>query len=144
MTGRFQIGPTLFREATQQDEGALTLIAEQTIATYVVENLDRHYCPILLTEQLPVGFAICRDNTIDLIVVDYRYHRSGFGTQLLVHCETEMFGAYPAIALHCFEHNEQANRFFRKNGWIETLRYRNKHSGVRTILYQKQRSDTKK
>jgi len=102
-----------------------------------VENLEKNYCPILLLDRLPVGFAVCRDNTIDLIVVDYRHQRCGFGTQLLTHCESELFGAYPAIALRCFARNEQANRFFQKNGWIQTLAYRDKQIGVRTILYQK-------
>jgi len=154
-----QINPTYFREAKRGDEAVLTLLAQQTIATcyrrflgvkkvveflecgsineYVVENLEKNYCPILLLDRLPVGFAVCRDNTIDLIIVDYRYHRRGFGTQLLAHCESELFGAYPAIALSCFARNEHANRFFRKHGWTQTLAYRDKQIGVRTILYQK-------
>ena len=164
MTGRFQTNPTLFREATRGDAAALALIAQRTIATcyrqflgvkkvveflecgvfseYVVENLEKNYCPILLLDRLPVGFAVCLENIIDLIIIDYRYHRRGFGTQLLAHCESELFGAYPAIALRCFARNEHANRFFRKHGWIQTLAYRDKQISVRTILYQKLWSDT--
>ena len=166
MTGRFQISPTLFREATRRDEAELTRIAQQTIAAcyrrflgvkkvvdflecgaineYVVENLEKNYCPILMLDRLPVGFAVCLDNIIDLIIIDYRYHRRRFGTQLLAHCESELFQAYPAIASRCFEQNEQANRFFRKNSWTETLTYRNKQIGIRTILYQKLWSNTTK
>ena len=164
MTGRLQTNPTLFREATRGDAAALALIAQRTIATcyrqflgvkkvveflecgvvseYVVENLEKNYCPILLLDRLPVGFAVCLENIIDLIIIDYRYHRRELGTQLLTHCESEMFQAYPAFTLQCFEKNEQANRFFLENGWIETLTYRNKQIGIRTILYQKLWSDT--
>jgi len=114
----------------------------RSINEYVAENLEKNYCPILMLDRQPVGFAVCLDNTIDFIVVDYRYHRRGFGTQLLAHCESELFGAYPAIALRCFARNEQANRFFQKHGWIQTLAYRDKQIGVRTILYQKLWSGT--
>lgn len=143
MTGRLHVVPTYFREATRADEAALTLIAHHTIAAYVVENLEQNYCPMLLRDERPVGFAVCRENTIDLIVVDYAYHRCGFGTRLLAHCEKELLAFYPAIGLQCFEHNEQANRFFRKHGWMETLTFRDRH-GVRTILYQKLRDDERR
>lgn len=141
MTGRLHVAPTLFREATPRDVTALSRIAHQTIAEYVIENLETNYCPVLLRGSEPAGFAVCRDNTIDLIVIDYRLHRCGFGTRLLTHCEAELFGAYPAIGLQCFEHNEQANQFFRKNGWIATLAFRHRQAGVRMILYQKLRAD---
>ncbi len=143
MTGRLHVAPTYFREATRADEAALTLIAHHTIAEYVVENLEQNYCPMLLRADRPVGFAVCRENTIDLIVIDYAHHRCGFGTRLLEHCEAELLAAYPAIGLQCLEHNEQANRFFRKHGWIETLTYRNRR-GARTILYQKLRDHEQK
>jgi ribosomal protein S18 acetylase RimI-like enzyme len=119
MTGRLLTKPTFFREATRGDEAVLTPIAQRTIATcyhrffgihkvidvleygaldeYVLENLGRNYCPILLLDGLPVGFAVCVDITIDLIVIDYHYHRLGLGTQLLAHCEAEMFQAYPEL-----------------------------------------------
>ena len=142
MTGRYLVAPTYFREATRADEPALTLIAQQTIAAYVIENLEHNYCPMLLREQKPLGFAICRDSVIELIVVDYRYHRLGFGAKLLAHCEAEMFAAYPMLALQCLESNEQGNGFFRKHGWMETMTWRDPHSGERTILYQKLRGDT--
>jgi len=166
MTGRYQTKPTLFREATSDDEAALTLIAERTIAIcyrrflnaakvdalleggaineYLVDNLEENYSPILLLGQLPVGFAVCQHNTIGLILIDYRYQGGGLGTKLLAHCEAEMFQAYPAIALQCFEQDEQANQFFLKNGWLATLTRRDKQIGARTTLYQKLWSDTKK
>lgn len=159
MTGRFQTNLTLFREATRGDEAALTPIAQRTIATcyhpfmgvsnvvealeyeaindYVLDNLSNNYCPILLLDQQPVGFAVCREITIDLIVIDYSYHGLGLGTQLLAHCEAEMFQAYPAIAAQCFEPDVPANRFFLKNGWTESLTYYDKKIDVKTIVFQK-------
>jgi ribosomal protein S18 acetylase RimI-like enzyme len=166
MTGRFNTRPTLFSEAAHGDEAVLTPIVQRTIATcfhpflgvdktiavldydsvsgYIVENLGQNYCPILLLDGEPVGFAVCKDVTIDLIIIDYQYHRLGLGTKLLAHCESEMFQAYPAISLQCFEPNEQANRFFQKHGWTETLTYNDKQTGARTIVYQKLWNDGKK
>lgn len=159
MTGRFHIKPTLFRDATREDRAALTLIAQKTIGAcyrgflgveklvefldsgaineYVAQNLEKNYCPVQMLDREPVGFAICRDNIIDWFIVDYRYHQRGIGTQLLAHCESEMFQAYPEITVSCFEQYEPANRFFTKHGWTEVLTHRDQQLGVRTILYQK-------
>jgi ribosomal protein S18 acetylase RimI-like enzyme len=159
MTGRFHIKPTFFRDATRQDGAALTLIAQKTIGAcyrsflgveklveflesgaineYVAQNLEKNYCPIQMLDREPIGFAICRDNIIDWFIVDYRYHQRGIGAQLLAHCESEMFQAYPEITVSCFEQYEPANRFFIKHGWTEVLTRSDKQLGVRTILYQK-------
>ena len=166
MTGRFQIKPTLFREATREDGAALTLIAQKTISAcyrrflgvdkivelvesgainqYIVANLKRHYCPVQLIEREPVGFAVCQENVIGMLMIDYRYHRRGLGTQLLAHCEAEMFQAYSALGLRCFEQNDVAKQFFHKHGWRETLTHHDKLIGARTIVYQKTWSDAKK
>lgn len=159
MTGRFYTEPAFFREATQDDETMLSRMAKRTIATcyhhflgphkvievlqkgaideYLADSIIEDYCPILLLDGNPVGFAICRDINIDLIVIDYQHQRLGLGTQLLAQCEAELFQVYPAIAVQCFEPNEPANRFFRKNGWTETLTYRDEKIGIGTIVYQK-------
>jgi len=166
MTGRFHIKPTFFREAARKDGAALTLIAQKTIGAcyrnflgveklvevlesgaineYIMENLGNSYCPIQLLDREPIGFAICRENIIDWFIVDYRYHRRGIGAQLLAHCESEMFQAYPELALSCFEKYEPANRFFRKHGWTEVMTHRDEQIDLRTILYQKLWRDTKK
>lgn len=159
MTGRFQIKPTLFRAATRDDEATLTLIAQKTISAcyrrflgvdkvvelvesnainrYVAANLSRHYCAVQMIERDTVGFAICQDNVIGMLMIDYRYHQRGLGTQLLAHCEAHMFETHAALGLRCFEQNEPANRFFVKHGWLETLTHHDKLIGARTIVYQK-------
>lgn len=166
MTGRFHIKPTYFRDATREDGAALTLIAQKTIGAcyrsilgveklveflesgaineYIARNVERNYCPIQLLDRQPIGFAICRENIIEWFMVDYRYHQRGIGSQLLAHCESELFGAYPEIALTCFEQYEPATRFFRKHGWSEVLTHHDSQMNLGTILYQKLLGERKK
>jgi len=166
MTGRFHIKPTYFRDATREDGAALTLIAQRTIGAcyrsilgveklveflesgaikaHITASLERNYCPIQMLDREPIGFAICRENLIDWFIVDHRYHQRGIGSQLLRHCESEVFQAYPEIALTSIEQFEPANRFFRKHGWKEVLTHHDSQLNVGTILYQKLWSDRKK
>lgn len=162
MTGRFLVKPTLFRNATREDEALLTLLAQKTISAcyrrflgidkivelmesgainqYVAANLEKQYCPIQFVEKEPVGFAVCQANVIDVLIVDYRYHQRGLGKQLLAHCEARMFKDHAELGARCFERDEAANKLFVKHGWKETLTHHDKHLDARVILYQKTRN----
>ena len=72
---------------------------------------------VLTIDGSIVGFAVCKEDLIDLIMIDHESHRRGLGSVLLAHCEMELFEHYDAIRLESFEGNTKANRFYRKNGW---------------------------
>ncbi len=161
MTGRLLVKPTLFRDATREDEALLTLLAQKTISAcyrrflgidkvvelmesgaineYIVANLGKRYCPIQLVENEAVGFAVCQENIIDMLIVDYRYHQRGLGKQLLAHCEAHMFKDHAELGAQCFDQDEAANKLFSKRGWKKTLAHYDKKLDARTILYQKTR-----
>lgn len=74
------------------------------------------------------------------MIIDQAFQRSGLGTRLLKHCERVLFRTYPALRLESFESNEQANSFYRNNGWSKAGTYFDEGSGSRKIILIKQRS----
>jgi ribosomal protein S18 acetylase RimI-like enzyme len=105
---------------------------------YVADNMER--CTVLMCDGEIAGFSVCRDNTIDLMMVDCVRHRQGFGTKLLRHVEEALFQRYDELRLESFEANEKANAFYRKNGWRETRRYFDRDASVRKIVFQRKAS----
>ncbi len=84
---------------------------------YLKENLNQTIA--LYGDGSVVGFSICKDNSIDLMMINHEQHRIGFGSLLLEYCEKVLFQQYPEIKLESFEDNGKANTFYRKNGWIQ-------------------------
>jgi putative acetyltransferase len=84
-----------------------------------------------------IGCAVCRDNVIDLMMVDHAVHRQGLGTALLQHVEQMLLQSSPELRLESFEANEKANAFYRKNGWHEVSRYFDEDSDVNKVIFQK-------
>lgn len=102
---------------------------------YVRENLPR--CRVIEDAGEIVGFAVCRENLIDLMMVAPHRHRQGFGTRLLADAEAELFREYGELRLESFEGNGPANSFYRKHGWQEDRRYFDPDSGVNKIAFRK-------
>src|SRR5262245_18796599 len=104
---------------------------------YVAENLDR--CSVLVRDGEIVGYSVCRDNVIDLMMVDYTLHRQGLGTELLGRVEEALFQSFDELRLESFEDNVKANAFYLERGWREVARYPDNESGVNKILFRKMR-----
>lgn len=148
---------TLVRTALASDMGALIALSHRTISAsyrpflgdeavdaflgsgaadrYVEENVGR--CLILVRDGEIVGYAVWRDNLIDLMMIDYAVHRQGLGTELLRQVEQMLLQRSDELRLESFEDNEKANAFYHKNGWREVSRYLDNNSGVSKVVFQK-------
>ena len=148
---------TLIREALASDIGALIDLSHRTIRAtyggllgdkaveaflssgaadrYVTENVGR--CSVIVRDGQPVGYAACRGNLIDLMMIDHDVHRQGFGTDLLRYVEEQLGQRYAELSLESFAANEPANNFYRKHGWVEVSKYLDQDSGANKIVFQK-------
>jgi ribosomal protein S18 acetylase RimI-like enzyme len=102
---------------------------------YVRENLD--CCSVITHADQVVGYAVCRANLIDLMMIDLTSQRRGFGTELLHRVEESLAPSYEELTLESFEVNHPANAFYRKHGWSEVTRYLDSDSGVGKIVFRK-------
>jgi putative acetyltransferase len=148
---------TLIRKVLASDLGALVELSRRTISAsyrpfladeavdaflgsgaadrYVEESIDR--CSVILLDGQVVGYAVCHENVIDLMMIDQASHRQGLGTALLEHAEAIFFQRYGELMLESFEGNENANAFYRRNGWLELGKRFDGTSGVNKILFRK-------
>ena len=101
---------------------------------YVRVNLDR--CSIIVCDRRVAGYAVCRENLIDLMMIDHTLHRRGLGTELLQWVEQAQ-AEHGELRLESFAANEPANAFYRKNGWIDAGRCFDRDAGVDKILFRK-------
>jgi ribosomal protein S18 acetylase RimI-like enzyme len=117
------------------DEAVDTFIASGATDQYVRENIAQ--CAVILAEGKIVGYAVCKDNLIDLMMIDQEYHRRGLGTKLLAYCEAQLFQHFAELILESFEPNQQANSFYRKHSWIADRRFFDESSGVHKLVFRK-------
>ena len=72
------------------------------------------------------------------MMVDVRLHRTGIGSLLLAHTESQLFGrGNKTIRLETFEGNHQAVNFYVKNGWIEMTRINHEEYGFVRVFFEK-------
>jgi ribosomal protein S18 acetylase RimI-like enzyme len=119
------------------DEAVDAFLGSGAVEQYVTENLGR--CTVLVREGQVVGYAVCRDDLIDLLMIDQGVQRQGLGTELLAHVEGSLFRSYGALRLESFEGNRPANAFYQKHGWREVGRHLDRDSGARKIVFRKSR-----
>ena len=86
-----------------------------------------------------VGFAVCKGNRIDLILVDRDAQGHGIGSALLAHCEADLFRRHETLRLESFEGNGKANGFYRKNGWVRVDAVPDAMGGARRWVLEKRR-----
>ena len=96
-------------------------------------------CDVLLKENAIVAFTIYFKDVIHLMMVDVCLHRTGIGSRLLAHSETQLFArGNTTIRLETFEGNQQAINFYVKNGWSVTTRKEDKEHGFIRVFFEKQ------
>jgi ribosomal protein S18 acetylase RimI-like enzyme len=120
------------------DEGVDGFLDSGASDDYVAEGLSD--TDVLMVEERIVGFCVCKQSLIDLMMVDHEAHRRGYGTTLLRHAEARLLETHEEIVLESFEDNDQANAFYRKNGWIESERFFDESLGSRKIVFKKARA----
>jgi len=117
------------------DEPVAAFIDSGAVDKYVDENIES--CSVILSDGNVAGYAVTKDNLIDLMMIDDDFHRRGLGTKILEYCEEMLFKNYDELVLESFEENHKANNFYKKNGWTETKRRFDKSSGVNKIGFCK-------
>src|SRR5262245_5719617 len=117
------------------DEAVDAFLGSGTADRYITENMDR--CTVIVRDGQTVGYAVCRENLIDLMMIDHNFHRQGFGTGLLRSVEERLGHRYAELRLESFAANQAATTFYLKNGWLEVSRHVDKDSGVDKIVFQK-------
>src|SRR5262249_49231449 len=124
------------------DEAVDGFLGSGAADRYVQENIAD--CWVIVRDGQIVGYAVCRDNLIDLMMIDHDFQRHRLGTELLHHVEEMLATSYDELRLESFEANQPANAFYHKNGWQEVRRYFDESSGVNKIVFQKPNGRSKR
>jgi len=117
------------------DAGVEQFIASGAADTYVSENIND--CVLIHSDGELAGFASCKQDLIDLMMIAQHAQRNGLGGKLLQHCESLLFKQFEQIQLESFEGNIQANSFYQKHHWRLTQRIEDPNGGVNKYLFIK-------
>ena len=150
---------TRIRKAVPTDLDALSDIARRTIAAsyrpflgrdvvagfiesgacdhYLRDNLEQ--CSVITIGGEAAGFCVCKEDLIDLMMIDHPHHRKGLGTRLLKHCDRALFETCATLRLESFAGNDRANDFYQKHGWSVAGSIVDEGTGSRKIVFEKQR-----
>jgi ribosomal protein S18 acetylase RimI-like enzyme len=148
---------TKIRKATPADADALIALSRRTIRAsytsflgekgvdgfiesgacdqYIRDHIDRS--TVICLDGEVVGYSVCEDGRIGLMMIDHAAHRQGLGTALLAHMERELFETFDAITVKSFEDNANANAFYVKNGWSEVRQFADEADGIRYVEFRK-------
>ncbi len=97
------------------EEAVSAFIASGAVSRFFQDNIDA--CLIAIFGDQLIGCASAKRNVLDLIIIDCGLHGRGYGSKLLEAVE-ERLGERPCVlTLNSFRDNDQANGFYRKNGW---------------------------
>ena len=107
---------------------------------YLIKNFNNTW--ILKLDESIVGFAICIDNIIDFMLINFDHHRNGLGTKLLQHCENMLFEKHQTIALESFEENTKATKFYLANNWAIVEKYRDTKARAIKLIFRKKMYDS--
>ena len=103
-------------------------------------ELQKHIenCDVLLKNNAIVAFTIYFGDLIHLMMVNVSLHRTGIGSGLLAHSESQLFErGKSTIRLETFEGNNQAINFYKKNGWSVTGKQKDKEHGFIRVSFEK-------
>ena len=123
-----------------------SILGDESVDSYINSGesdreLQKHIdnCDVLLKENDIVAFTIYFNDLIHLMMVDVCLHRTGIGSRLLAHSETQLFArGNTTIRLETFEGNHQAINFYLKNGWSSTTKQKDKELDLNRVCFEKQ------
>ncbi len=150
---------TAIRNARKCDRDALVSISIRTIRTSYISFLgmeavegwlaggtvetyfDQHLpdCRVLEESGEIVGFCVAQGALIDLMMIDCKRHREGFGRTLLDHVETEVFKSRSVLRLKTFVDNQPAIAFYAAQGWTPGEPFEDSETGIAMIPLTKRR-----
>jgi len=119
------------------DAGVDGYLASGEVERFVEFSLPR--CQALVADGAIAGYAVARGPLIELMMIDAPQHRQGLGTRLLGHMEQLLFPDHEELTLESFSGNDQANAFYRKNGWTEAEELPEGPAGGAKVLFRKAR-----
>ena len=97
------------------EEAVFAYIASGAVSRFFQDNIDA--CLVAFLGDQLIGCASAKGNVLDLMIIDCDFHGRGYGSKLLAAAE-ERLGERPCVlTLNSFRDNDQANGFYRKNGW---------------------------
>ena len=115
-------------------------LGEDAVAKYIggghVETFAKgciQRATVILLDDAVVGYGAANGDLLELLMIDHRVHRHGFGRALLFHVESAMFEKHERIRLESFANNAVANTFYLANGWVEAGRHVDAEWGIRMI-----------
>lgn len=88
------------------------------------------------------GYAIVNAPLLHIIMVSPEFQGIGVGSTLLAHCEVLLSERNPRMTLECFEENQDACAFYRRNGWREETKASDE-SGLTRVFFAKSLGDKK-
>ena len=119
------------------DAGVDGYLASGEVERFVEYSLGRSQ--IVVVDGVVAGYAVASGPLIELMMIDAPQHRQGLGSRLLQHMEQRLFPEHDTLSLESFSDNDQANRFYRKNGWTAGEKLPDGAGGGAKVLFQKQR-----
>ena len=84
---------------------------------YMQDNISDTILAVV--EDKIVGMCICKENLIDLFMIQNETQNQGIGRAFINMISEELLKKYPRIRVECFEKNVKANRFYVRNGWLQ-------------------------
>lgn len=104
-----------------------------------IEN-NFSYCYTATIDGNICGLAILKGSLIHLLMIEFESQNKGIGTQLILELEKILFKSYETIYLECFEGNNQANGFYRKNGFNVYKTEIDKDINLKRLYYKKEKT----
>lgn len=118
------------------DDNAVTnYLQSGRLENYLSTNIK--YIWLISNEYGVAGFAVCINNIIDFMLVDFEYQQKGLGKRLLQYCESLLFKKHQTIALESFEDNTNATEFYLANDWKVSGKYRDSNAKEIKFIFSK-------
>lgn len=119
------------------EEGVAAFIDSGACDQYIRDHVGTS--TVICLDGDVVGYSVCEDGRVDLMMIDHAAHRQGHGAALLAHMETTLFRTHDEITVKSFEGNANANAFYVKSGWSEARRFADEKDGIRYVEFRKRR-----
>jgi|TARA_Y100001960_G_C14348532_1_gene668353 ribosomal protein S18 acetylase RimI-like enzyme len=101
----------------------------------IAKNLK--YCDLMEISGKIIGFAISIGSYVNLLMIDYSFHKLGYGKQLLNYIESKLKKLRPTAHLETYEGNDYALNFYKKNNWKIIKSENDNNTGLKRIHLEK-------
>lgn len=92
---------------------------------------------LLTINEKIIGMMIWHDALMHFLMIDIPYHGTGAAQYFCDKVIPEKLEEFNEVHLECFDKNQRGNAFYKKTGWVEYDRIKDKMTGGNRILYKK-------